>query len=379
MKVVIAPDSFKDSLTAKQVANAIAEGLLEVMPDIEYCCIPVADGGEGTMDALVDSTGGSRHNVLVTGPLQTKVMAQFGILGDGTTAIIEMACASGIELVPLNKRNPMVTTSYGTGELITAALAKNVKKIIVAIGGSATNDGGVGMMMALGAKFLNENGESICLGGQGLEEISTIDISQLEPRLNQVEFVCACDVDNPLTGEKGASAIFGPQKGATPDLVEQLDQAMKNYARCIKNQIGKEVEFVPGSGAAGGMGAALLAFLNAELKPGIDIVLDAVELKKHLKGADLVITGEGRIDGQTIHGKTPVGVSRLAQLKGIPTIAIAGALGDGCSSLRSAGIAGCFSVLSTPCSLEDALEHAERNVRLTAQNLSGVIDALYRC
>lgn len=378
MKIVIAPDSFKDSLSAKQVANAIAEGLQDVMPNVECCCIPVADGGEGTMVALIDATGGRYFDVEVMDPLQRKISAQFGVLGDGETAVIEMANASGIELLEAGQRNPMVTTSYGTGQLILAALEMGVKKIIVAIGGSATNDGGIGMMTALGARFNDSDGHQVAYGGNGLHNIVSIESDQLDARLNDVEFICACDVDNPLTGEKGASAVFGPQKGASSEMVEQLDLGLKNYAQRIHHQLGKDVEFVPGSGAAGGLGAALLAFLNAELKPGIDIVLQAVELEKHLENADIVITGEGRIDGQTIHGKTPVGVSRLAQSKGIPTVALAGALGEGCRSLRSAGIAGCFSVLSKPCTLTEALENAEENVRLSAQNLAGIVTALYR-
>lgn len=376
MKVVIAPDSFKDSLTAKQVANAIAEGLLDIMPNTECLCVPVADGGEGTMRALVDATRGTRHRVQVTGPLSIPVDAEFGVLGDGVTAVIEMASASGIELVPQEQRNPMVATSYGTGELVSAALDLGVESIIVAIGGSATNDGGIGMMTALGARFLDANGELVAPNGKGLLELASVDVTKLDPRLTQTRIVCACDVDNPLTGEKGASAVFGPQKGATPEMIKSLDAGMQRYAAVIKSALNIDVKNQPGAGAAGGMGAALMAFMQAELRPGIQIVLEAVELEAKLHGADLVITGEGRIDGQTIHGKTPVGVSRLAQKKGIPTIALAGALGDGCMALRSAGINSCFSVLSKPCTLDDALENAEQNVRYAAQNLAGVLALL---
>lgn len=378
MKVVISPDSFKDSLSAKQVANAIADGLSDVMPDIECLCVPVADGGEGTMSALVDATNGSRHKVSVTGPLGTPVRAEFGLLGDGVTAVIEMASASGIELVPYEQRNPMVATSFGTGELVSAALDLGVENIIVAIGGSATNDGGMGMMSALGVRFLADYGKPVSPNGEGLLELASMDVKGLDPRLADTRFICACDVDNPLTGDKGASAVFGPQKGATPQMIKALDDALQRYATIIKSDLGIDVEKQPGSGAAGGMGSALMAFMQAELKPGIQIVLEAVELERKLHGADLVITGEGRIDGQTIHGKTPVGVSRLAQSKGIPVIALAGALGDGCLALRSAGIYGCFSVLSKPCSLEEALTNAEQNVRYTAQNLAGVLELLVK-
>jgi glycerate kinase len=379
MKVVIAPDSFKDSLTARQVANAIAAGLQDIMPNTECLCVPVADGGEGTMSALVDATGGTRHQEQVTGPLGLPVEAEFGLLGDGVTAVIEMATASGIELVPQEQRNPMVATSFGTGELVSAALDMGVESVIVAIGGSATNDGGIGMMTALGARFLDVNGEPVAPNGEGLLELASVDVADMDPRLAQTRFVCACDVDNPLTGEKGASAVFGPQKGATTEMIKALDAGMHRYAAAIKSTMAVDVETQPGAGAAGGMGAALMAFMQAELRPGIQIVLEAVELEAKLDGADLVITGEGRIDGQTIHGKTPVGVSRMAQKRGIPTIALAGALGDGCSELRTAGIQGCFSVLSKPCSLDDALANAEQNVRYTAQNLAGVLELMETC
>lgn len=373
MKVIIAPDSFKECLSAKEVANVIAEGIMAEIPDAECVCVPVADGGEGTMEALVDATHGRVIPVTVAGPLGEQVNAQFGLLGDQQTAVVEMASASGIELVPPQERDPLKATSYGTGELIKRALEENISKIIVAIGGSATNDGGVGMLQALGVRFTREDGSEIGFGGGELGEIAHIDISNLDPRLQHVEVLTACDVDNPLTGERGASAVFGPQKGATPEMVKRLDANLHHYANCVKAATGCDIEFEKGAGAAGGMGAALLAFLDATLMPGIDIVLNTVEFEKTLVGADLVITGEGRIDSQTIHGKTPVGVSRLAQKHGIKTIALAGSVGDGVEVLKSAGIIACFSVVPSPCELKDAIAQGRENLLKTAKQLASVI------
>ncbi|WP_322803016.1 glycerate kinase [Vibrio alfacsensis] len=373
MKIIIAPDSFKECLSAKEVANVIAEGIVSEIPNAECVCIPVADGGEGTLEALVDATNGRVIPVEVTGPLGNVVNAQFGVLGDQQTAVVEMASASGIELVAPCDRNPLKTTSFGTGELIKRALEENITKIIVAIGGSATNDGGVGMLQALGVKFTREDGREIGFGGGELGNIAHIDISNLDPRLQNVEILTACDVDNPLTGERGASAVFGPQKGATPDMVEALDANLRHYANCIQSTISRDIEFEKGAGAAGGMGAALLAFLNARLMPGIDIVLDTVEFEQKLMGADLVITGEGRIDSQTIHGKTPVGVSRLAQKHNIKTVALAGSVGEGIDVLKSAGIIACFSIVPTPCELSEAIAAGRENLFKTAKQLAGVV------
>lgn len=373
MKIVIAPDSFKECLSARAVAETIAEGLKSVLPNIECVCVPVADGGEGTMTALVEATNGSILFKSVCGPLGQAVNASYGILGDGKTAVIEMATASGIELLQPKERNPMLTTTFGTGELILAALDRGVNKIIVAIGGSATNDGGIGMLQALGAKLTDVSGRAVGFGGAALGDIVSIDVSAMDPRLAQTEIVAACDVDNPLTGETGASVIFGPQKGATPEMVLSLDNNMQHYASCIRDFLNVDVEFTKGAGAAGGMGAALLAFLKAELKPGIEIVLETVELEKHLLGADLVITGEGKIDGQTIHGKTPVGVSRLAQKKNIKTIALAGAVGDGTDDLKQAGIVACFSVIQGPCELHDAIKNGKENIFKTSKQVAGLL------
>ncbi|MBP6167007.1 MAG: glycerate kinase, partial [Aeromonas sp.] len=304
MKIVIAPDSFKESLSAMAVADAIEAGFKQVLPDATYVKLPMADGGEGTVQSLVDATGGRILPVEVTAPLGNKVQGFVGLLGDGERAVIEMAAASGIHLVAPEQRNPLLTSSVGTGELILAALEMGVTHLILGIGGSATNDGGAGMIQALGGKLLKADGTPIALGGAGLGELTTIDLSGLDPRLSELVIEVACDVNNPLCGPKGASAVFGPQKGATPEMVAQLDANLARYADCIEQALGKQVKDIPGAGAAGGMGAALVGLLGAELKPGIQIVIDALKLADEVADADLVITGEGRIDSQTIHGKT---------------------------------------------------------------------------
>ncbi|OIJ18103.1 glycerate kinase [Anaerobacillus alkalidiazotrophicus] len=373
MKVVIAPDSFKESLTALEVANAIEEGLSELLPNANYVKIPMADGGEGTVQSLVDATGGFIEKVSVIGPLGNKVEAFYGLLGDGKTAAIEMASASGIHLVPFEKRNPMNTTTWGTGELIIEALDKGVEKIIIGIGGSATNDGGAGMVQALGGKLLDNEGKQIPLGGAGLEKLARIDVSTLDPRLKEVTIEVACDVDNPLTGPKGASAIYGPQKGATPEQIELLDENLAIYARIIERDLGKSIEHVPGAGAAGGLGAGLLAFLSSELKRGGDLVIEATRLEEEVRDADLVITGEGGINHQTIHGKTPTCVALTAKKHGVPVIAIAGSLTNDYKNVYDYGIDALFSVVPGIVSLEEALEKGYENVKNTARNIVAVI------
>lgn len=374
MKIVIAPDSFKESLSSIAVCEAIAAGIRARLPDSEIICVPVADGGEGTLDALIAATGGQYIGATVTGPLpEMRVHAALGLLGDGDTAVIEMARASGLELLAEKHRNPMKTTSFGTGELILAALDQGVKKLIIAIGGSATNDGGVGMMQALGVRFLDKFGYEIGLGGQALTRIDSIDTSTIDPRLAQVSVVVACDVDNPLLGANGASAVFGPQKGATADMITLLDHALGQYAEKIEQYLGVSVAHVPGAGAAGGLGAALLAFLDARLQSGIDIVTQSVALREIVEGADWVITGEGRVDGQTLGGKTPAGVARIAKSQGVPVVILAGSLGEGCEKLADIGVAACFSVLPSPCSLPEALARGEENLRCAAYQLAGLL------
>ncbi|EAS63738.1 glycerate kinase [Photobacterium angustum] len=372
MKIIIAPDSYKESLTAMEVATAIENGFRQVMPNAEYIKLPMADGGEGTVQSLVDASSGRIIECTVTGPLGEQVNGFFGLMGDGKTAIIEMAAASGLHLVSPEQRNPMLTTSFGTGELILAALDKGVEHIIVGIGGSATNDGGIGMAQALGVRLLDENNKSINYGGGALARLHHIDISDIDPRLAKLKLEVACDVDNPLCGEKGASQVFGPQKGATPEMVVQLDNNLAHYAEIIKRDLGTDVKDIAGAGAAGGMGAALLGLFNAQLRPGIEIVMDAVNLADVLKDADLVITGEGRIDSQTIHGKTPIGVARTAKRFNKPVIGIAGCLSYDCDVVHEHGIDAVFSVVPRSLSLAEALAEAAINVELTARNVAAI-------
>ncbi|ACQ94173.1 glycerate kinase [Tolumonas auensis DSM 9187] len=378
MKIVIAPDSYKESLSAMEVAIQIEAGFREIYPDAEYIKLPVADGGEGTVDAMVAATGGRQINVSVTGPTGKPVLAHFGITGNQQCAVIEMASASGLECIPPEERNPLITTSYGTGELIKAALDLGVTEFIIGLGGSATNDGGAGMLQALGIHLLDKAGHNIGKGGQCLSELEYVDVSGMDPRLKQCRITVACDVTNPLTGPQGASAIFGPQKGANPAMVRFLDENLKHYAEVIARQTGKDVEFAPGAGAAGGLGAALLAFLNAELRSGIEIVTEAVELEKAIMDADLVITGEGRIDSQSIKGKVPVGVARLAKRHNKPVIGIAGSLSADVAVVYEHGIDCVFSVLNKVCSLDEALNDAAANVRLTARNIAATLRLLPR-
>ncbi|EGQ7698713.1 glycerate kinase [Vibrio vulnificus] len=370
MKIIIAPDSYKESLTAMDVAIAIEKGFKQVLPDAHYVKLPMADGGEGTVQSMVDATGGTIIEHTVTGPLGQRVDGFFGLLGEGKTAVIEMAAASGLHLVTPDQRNPLITTTFGTGELIKAALDHGVKHIIVGIGGSATNDGGIGMAQALGIKLLDAYGNALGHGGGELAKLATIDCSQLDPRLAQVRLEVACDVDNPLCGTKGASAVFGPQKGATPEMVTILDENLAHYATVIKQQLGVDVRDMAGAGAAGGMGAALLGLLNAELRPGIEIVMDAVRLDEIVADADLVITGEGRIDSQTIHGKTPIGVARTAKKHDLPVIGIAGCLSADCGVVHEHGLDAVFAVVNRSVDLPTALAEAAENVELTARNVA---------
>lgn len=372
MKIVIAPDSFKESLTAMEVASAIEAGWLQVDADAEVVKLPMADGGEGTVQALVEATAGDMVPVEVSAPLGNRVSASFGLVGDGSTAIVEMAQASGLHLVPREQRNPLLASTYGTGELLLAALDRGVSKIIIGIGGSATNDGGAGMMQALGARLLDEEGADLPAGGGALDRLTRLDLSGLDARLSQVSLEVACDVDNPLCGPKGASRVFGPQKGANESMVRQLDANLAHYAGVIQAQLGVGVAEIPGAGAAGGLGAALAGLLNAQLRPGIEIVMEALGLEQALQGADLLITGEGCIDGQSVHGKTPVGVARLASKAGVPVVALAGSLGPGSELVHQEGIDALFSVVPGVTNLDDALARGAENLTLTARNLAAV-------
>ncbi|WJD49541.1 glycerate kinase [Enterobacter sp. PGRG2] len=375
MKIVIAPDSYKESLSALDVATAIERGFKEIFPDAEYVKLPVADGGEGTVEAMVAATHGRKVQVKVTGPLGESVAGFYGLSGDEQSAFIEMAAASGLELVPAAKRDPLITTSWGTGELIRHALDAGVKHIIIGLGGSATNDGGAGMVQALGAKLLNAQGKALGQGGGELETLARIDVSELDARLKTCRIEVACDVTNPLTGDQGASAVFGPQKGATGETVARLDHALHHYAKIIQRDLDVDVLTLAGGGAAGGMGAGLYAFCGAELRRGIEIVTDALHLAEHVAGADLVITGEGRIDSQTVHGKVPVGVAKVAKRYNKPVIGIAGSLTADVGIVHEHGLDAVFSVIYTICSLDDALKNAGENVRMTARNVAAVLKA----
>ncbi|YCI82333.1 glycerate kinase [Enterobacteriaceae bacterium] len=373
MKIVIAPDSWKESLSALDVARAIEDGFREIFPTAEYVSLPVADGGEGTVEAMVAASGGRIINVTVRGPLGEPVAAFYGLSGDGKRAIIEMAAASGLERVPPASRNPRITTSWGTGELIRHALDYGVEHIIIGIGGSATNDGGAGMLQALGVRLLDRRGVSLQQGGAALAELARIDASGIDPRLAACRVEVACDVTNPLTGPDGASAVFGPQKGATPEMVQELDRALAHFATLIFRDLNKSVSTLAGGGAAGGMGAALWAFCGGVLRPGCEIVTEALNLDTLVADASLVITGEGRIDSQTIHGKVPVGVARVAKRYGLPVIGIAGSLTRDVGVVHHHGIDAVFSVLYRICTLEEAMNGATANIRLTARNIAATL------
>ncbi|MCC5890197.1 MAG: glycerate kinase [Alkalibacterium sp.] len=373
MKIVIAPDSFKESLTALEAAQAIEEGMKKVFIDADFIKVPMADGGEGTVQSVIDSTGGSLKTLTVTGPLNTPVEASYGLSGDKKLAVIEMASSSGLDKVPFEKRNPLVTTTYGFGELITDALDEGAEEILLGIGGSATNDGGAGMIKNLGGRLLDVEGNTIPEGGQGLKHLAQIDVSGMHPRLKDVTIRVACDVDNPLTGKEGASYIYGPQKGGTPEQLKELDKNLTHFAVVIKEQLGIDIEHVPGSGAAGGLGAGIMAFLDGNLENGGELLVDILELDEKVKDADFVITGEGGINHQTIYGKTPVAVSRVALRHKVPVIAMAGSISEGYESVYEEGIQAVFSVVNQPGSLEVALENGYMNLKKTAENVARVI------
>lgn len=358
MRIIVAPDSFKGSLTAVAAAEAMRQGVLAALPEAEVVAMPMADGGEGTVAALVAGTGGRLMTQVVTGPLGEPVEAAFGLLGDGETAVIEMAAASGLLLVPAHRRDPKVTTTYGTGELIRAALDRGASRMVIGIGGSATTDGGVGMAQALGGRFLKAEGSEVGRGGAALLELDQIDLSGLDPRLRRVELLVACDVDNPLTGDRGASAIYGPQKGATMFDVGLLDKALTRLADLMARDLGGDVRNRPGAGAAGGLGAGLMGFLGASLRPGIEVVVEATGLAERLASASLLITGEGRTDGQTLAGKVPLGLARAAAPHGVPVIVISGAVTADADRLLDEGIAALLSCAPGPISLDEAMAEA---------------------
>lgn len=369
MKLVIAPDSFKESLSARAVAEAIAAGWARVYPDAELLLCPMADGGEGTVDALLSATDGKLQQTRVSGPLGDPVEAHWGLLPNAQ-AIIEMAEASGLHRVEPGRRDVLAASSHGTGELIRAALDAGVRRIVLGLGGSATNDGGAGLLAALGVRFLDREGQELPLGGAALARLSQIDLTGLDTRLAQVEVMVAADVDNPLCGPRGASAVFGPQKGASAEQVVQLDEALAHYADVMAATLGEDLRDLPGVGAAGGLGFAARAVLRAGFRPGVELVAELSGLAQAVQGADLVITGEGRLDGQSLHGKTPVGVARLARTAGVPVIALAGSLGEGYQRLYAEGIGAAFSLAPGPLSLEQAMQQAADQLSARAADLA---------
>ena len=358
MKVVIAPQAFKGSISALEVARAMAEGVRRVLADAEVVLVPVADGGDGTLETLVEGSGGEIKFSEVTGPLGDRIVAQWGAMGNGNTAVIEMARTSGLALVPLEKRNPLLATTYGLGEAIRQALDAGFRKFIIGIGGSATNDAGAGMAQAMGARLLDDESRDLPFGGTALARLDRIDLSGLDSRARESTFLVACDVSNPLTGPQGAAAIYGPQKGATPDMVAKLDSALKHFAQVAIKDVGADIDDVPGAGAAGGLGGGLIVFLKAELRAGVDIVMDTVGLDGHLNGANLVITGEGCLDHQTVYRKAPIGVAERAKARGIPVIAISGSLGEGYDEVHHHGIEAAVAITSAPMTLEEASRRA---------------------
>ena len=368
MKIILAPDSFKGNLTSLEVAIAFEKGIKRVLPRANCIKIPMADGGEGTVQSLIDGIGGEIIRKRVIGPIGQKVFARYGLLSNGT-AVIEMAEASGLPLVTTRQKNPTKTTTFGTGELIIDAINKGAKKIIIGIGGSATNDGGVGMAQALGVRFLDSKDKEIKQHGSGgmLKKIVKIDTRETNKVLKNINIIVACDVDSPLCGRLGASYIFGPQKGATPAMVRVLDDNLKHLAKIIKQSLKKDISKLKGAGAAGGLGAGLVAFAKAKMKSGVDIVIDATNLERHMKNTNLVITGEGRVDSQTAYGKTPSGVAKSARKHGIPTLVIGGGITDDAKDIFSNGIDALESACARDMSLEDAIKHSREHLANAAE------------
>ena len=359
MRILVAPDSYKGSLSAITAANAIARGLLKVFPKADVLKVPIADGGEGTVEALVTATGGKFIYTEVVGPLSEKVQARWGILGEGKTAVIEMAAASGLTLIPVEKRNPSLTTTYGTGQLIKAALDKGLRKFIIGIGGSGTNDGGAGLAQALGVKFLDINNNELPPGGKALGKLVTINMADLDKRLQQAEIIVACDVDTHLCGASGATLVFGLQKGATPAMVEELEVALENYQKIASQTTGKDVAAIPGAGAAGGLGAGLMFFTKAKLQSGVEILLEASGLNKKMETADLVVTGEGCTDFQTVFGKAPVGIAKLAKKFNVPVVCLSGSLGQGYQNVLTCDIDAVMDIIPRPMEIKECMKDAE--------------------
>lgn len=377
MRVVVAPDSFKECLSAKDVAAAVADGWRQVAPRDELSLVPLADGGEGTTVALVESQAGSLISMEATGPLGAKVQAHYGLVDGGRTAIVEVAEASGLHHVGAEQRDALQATSQGTGEVIRAALGHRPDKLVLCLGGSATTDGGAGILQALGARLLDSSGQDIRPGGAGLRLLDTLDLSPAREALAGIELVVACDVSNPLLGPEGAAAVFGPQKGALPEDVRQLDAALSHFSRLASEQ-GFDIQSFPGSGAAGGIGGMVAGMLGATLKSGIELVMETVGLAPKIAGADLVITAEGAIDGQSAAGKTPAGVSSLARKHGVPVIGLCGRLGRDLQAMHDLGLTAAYSIVPGPATLEEAMHEAEANLKQTAGQLARTIHSLSR-
>lgn len=373
MKFVLAPDSFKESMTSMEACEAMEKGIKKVLKDAECIKVPMADGGEGTLETLVYATKGKFIEIEVTNPVGKKIKSKYGILGDGETAVIEMAKASGLELINKEERNPYITTSYGTGELIKDAVSKGIKNILIGIGGSATNDCGAGMLQALGVKLLDKDNNDIPFGALGLRKVEYIESEIIEKLFKGIKIEVACDVKNPLVGENGASYIFAPQKGATPEMVKVLDDNLKLFASKINEYLGIDISNIPGSGAAGGIGGALLAFLKADLKSGIDLVMKYTDLEEKIKDSNYVFTGEGAMDGQTIFGKTPVGVARLGKKYSIPVLAFAGKVDDKCEDLYSEGIKSIFSIVRKVETMDEALKNGPINLEKTVESVMRIL------
>lgn len=377
MKILVAPNAFKEALSAREAGEAIKGGLLRALPNSDITVLPIADGGDGTIEVLVEATNGRFIKKEVTGPLGERITAEFGILGDGKTAIIEMARSSGLALVPKDKRNPAITTTYGVGELIREALDRGVKRVLVGIGGSATNDGGAGMAQALGARLLDKEGKELPFGGLALKELVKIDMTNFHPLAKECEVIVMADVKNPLCGPEGASYVYGPQKGGTKELIEKLDKALFNFAQIVKRDLGKDILNLPGAGAAGGLGGGLVAFLDAQLKPGIEVVLETLNIEEKLKGVDLVISGEGKIDGQTIFGKGPAGIAKKAKERSIPVILLGGAVDEDAEILIREGLVDAlFSITRGPITLEESIKHTREQLGWISYQIGSLIKAL---
>lgn len=370
MKIIIAPDSFKDSLTSLEVIESIEKGIKEVSKKIKIIKIPVADGGEGTVKAFIYNTEGKIYHKVITGPLGEKIKAHYGIIYKENTSIIEMAATSGLSLVPLSKRNPLYTTTFGTGELIKQVILDGCKKIIIGIGGSATNDGGMGILQALGVDFFDNNNNKLGFGGQELIKVHSIkNLNNLNNLIKGIEFIIASDVTNPLYGPNGAAYVYSPQKGASKEEVKQLDNGLKNFAKIIKKYLKKDIAKLPGAGAAGGIGGGLVAFLNAKLKPGIDLLLKSIKFEKRLYATDLIITGEGKTDFQTLYGKVPIGIAKIAKQHHVPVICLSGGVVGDLKKLYNEGITAFFSITQFPMDLHYAIKNSKKLLEFASENI----------